>query len=185
MGVRTITFFSDGLRLAGYLHEPSGWEAGDPPRPGVVVLAGYSGNTQADCTHMMKRLAAAGFFVLGFDYRGFGASEGQRGRHRPLEQAQDTFDAISYLQGVPGVDSGRIAIYGTSFGGANGIWVTAFDERIRCLIATVPVTHGERWLRSVRRPWEWLEFRDRVMVDARRRARRDAQHGAEGGDLDP
>lgn len=171
MAPQTIQFYSDGLRLTGYLHHPADWQAGDAPRPGIVVLAGYSGNTQADCTHMMKRLAAAGFFVLGFDYRGFGASEGTRGRHRPLEQAQDTHDALSYLQGVPGVDPERIAIYGTSFGGANGIWVTAFDERVKCLVATVPVTHGERWLRLVRRPWEWHAFKDRVTADARRRVR--------------
>jgi cephalosporin-C deacetylase-like acetyl esterase len=31
----------------------------------------------------------------------------------------------------------RLGIYGTSFGGANGIWVTAHDERVKCLVTTV------------------------------------------------
>ncbi len=134
-------------------------------------MAGYSGNTQADCTHTMQRLAEAGWFVLGFDYRGFGKSGGERGRHRPLEQAQNTHDAISFLQGVPGVDPNRIGIYGTSFGGANGIWVTAFDERVKCLVASVPVTHGERWMRLIRRPWEWREFEQRILSEAQSRVR--------------
>ena len=77
----------------------------------------------------------------------------------------------SRMQTIPGIDPARLGIYGTSFGGAHGIWVTAHDERVRCLVVSTSVTHGERWLRLVRRPWEWLEFRDRVMEDARRRAR--------------
>lgn len=171
MGMTEVTFHSDGDRIAGYLYSPDDWTPGDTARPGIVVLAGYSGNTQADCTHMMKRLCAEGWFVLGFDYRGFGGSEGPRNRHRPLEQAQNTYDAISYLQAVPGVDPERIGLYGTSFGGANGIWVTAHDERVRCLVTSVAVTHGERWMRLIRRPYEWLAFQERVVTDAQRRVR--------------
>jgi pimeloyl-ACP methyl ester carboxylesterase len=167
--VRNVFFWSDGARIAGYLHVPSDWKEGDPPRPGIVVLAGYGGNTQADCTHTMKRLSAAGWFVLGFDYRGFGNSEGPRNRHRPLEQAQNTFDALTYMQTLPGVDGERLGIYGTSFGGANGVWVAAHDERVKCLVTSVAVTHGERWMRLIRRPWEWLAFRERVSQDARQR----------------
>jgi len=81
---------------------------------------------------MMKWLCAEGWFVFGFDYCGFGNSEGKRNRHRPLEQAQNTYDALSYLQTVPGIDPERLEIYGISFGGANGVWVTAHDERVPC-----------------------------------------------------
>jgi pimeloyl-ACP methyl ester carboxylesterase len=169
MNARNVSFYSDGDRIAGYLHTPADWKEGDAPRAGIVVLAGYSGNTQADCTHMMKRLCAEGWFVLGFDYRGFGSSEGPRSRHRPLEQAQNTFDALTYLQTVTGVDGDRLGIYGTSFGGANGVWVAAHDERVKCLVTSVAVTHGARWMRLIRRPWEWLAFRERVMADARER----------------
>lgn len=169
MAMSNVNFYSDGARIAGYLHAPDDWKAGDSPRPGIVVLAGYSGNTQADCTHMMERLCAEGWFVFGFDYRGFGESEGQRNRHRPLEQAQNTFDALTWMQTVPGIDPERLGIYGTSFGCANGIWVAAHDERVKCLVTSVGVTHGERWMRLIRRPWEWLAFKERVMAEARQR----------------
>jgi hypothetical protein len=62
-------------------------------------------------------------------------------------------------------------IFGTSFGGAHGIWVTAHDERVKCLVTSAAVTDGERWLRLIRRPWEWLAFRERVMEEAKRRVR--------------
>ena len=48
MNPSEINFYSDGHRLTGYLHTPADWKAGDPPRPAIIVLAGYSGNTQAD-----------------------------------------------------------------------------------------------------------------------------------------
>ncbi|MEI7466243.1 MAG: alpha/beta fold hydrolase, partial [Burkholderiales bacterium] len=164
-----VSFFSDGDRIAGYLYTPQDWKPGDAPRPGILVLAGYSGNTQADCTHMMKRLCAEGWFVFGYDYVGFGKSEGKRNRHRPLEQAQNTYDALSYMQTVDGIDPERLAIYGTSFGGANGVWVTAHDERVKVLVTSVGVMNGEEWMRRIRRPWEWLAFKERVLQEARQR----------------
>jgi pimeloyl-ACP methyl ester carboxylesterase len=118
---------------------------------------------------MMKRLCAEGWFVFGFDYRGFGKSEGLRNRHRPLEQAQNTFDALTYMQTIAAIDPERLGIYGTSFGCANGIWVAAHDERVKCLVTSVGVTNGEQWMRSIRRPWEWLAFKDRVLQEARQR----------------
>lgn len=171
MATSDVTFFSDGLRVAGQLLTPDDWKPGDPPRPGILVLPGYSGNAKVDCAHLMRRLCSEGWFVLSFYYRGFGDSEGTRGRHRPLEQAQNAYDALSYLQAVPGVDPERLGLYGTSFGGANGVWVTAHDERVKCLVTSVAVTNGERWMRLIRRPCEWWAFRDRVMEDARRRVR--------------
>ena len=169
MNPSEVTFYSDSDKIAGYLFTPADWKAGDPPRPGILVLAGYSGNTQPDCTHMMKRLCAEGWFVFGYDYVGFGKSDGKRNRHRPLEQPQNTYDALTYMQTVPGIDPERLAIYGTSFGCANGIWVTAHDERVKCLVTSVGVTDGYEWMRSIRRPWEWLAFKDRVLKEAQKR----------------
>lgn len=169
MPISEIYYYSDGLKIAGYIAKPEDWEEGDPLRPGILFLPGYSGNAKNDLSHLMERLAAEGWFCFGMDYRGFGASEGERGRHRPLEQAQDAYDALTYMQTMAGIDPDRIGLLGTSFGGANAIWVAAHDERVKCVVTTVAVTHGERWLKSIRRPWEWLAFKDMVDADARSR----------------
>lgn len=171
MAPSDVSFYSEGVRIAGHLCSPHDWRLGDPPRPGVLVLPGYAGNPLFDCIHMMQRLCADGWFVLSFAYRGFGQSEGSRTRHRPFEQVQNTYDALTYMQTVEGIDAERLGIFGTSFGGAHGIWVAAHDERVKCLVTSVAVTNGERWMRLIRRPWEWLELKDRVLDDARRRAR--------------
>jgi dipeptidyl aminopeptidase/acylaminoacyl peptidase len=167
--METLSFYSAGNRINAYLKKPLNWNEYDPLKPGIIVLAGFSGNTLADCSHMMASLSEAGWFVLGFDYQGFGGSEGPLHRHRPLEQVQNTYDAISFLETMPGVDSNRIGLYGSSFGGANAIWATAHDERVKVLVASVSVTDGYRWAKSIRKPWEWNQFKDDIYTDAKRR----------------
>jgi pimeloyl-ACP methyl ester carboxylesterase len=178
-----LSFFSDGLRIAGYLMAPPDAEADPAPRPAILMLSGYGGNPHFDCIDLMRRLAADGWYVFTFDYRGHGASEGVRGRHRPLEQVQDAYDALSFMQTLPGVDADRIGVFGTSFGGAHALWVAAHDARVRCVVASAAVTDGERWLRLLRRPWEWLAFRDRVAADAQRRVRESGPCIVQRGDI--
>jgi cephalosporin-C deacetylase-like acetyl esterase len=86
--------------------------------------------------------------VLALDHRGFGESGGERGRHRPLEQAQDVYDAFNYFETVDGVDIERMGCYGTSWGGATVIWYAAFDERIKVIVNSVGVSDGERWMKQ-------------------------------------
>ncbi len=164
-----IVYHSDGLKIAAHLYTPKDWKPGDPPRAAIICLHGYSGMKEVYGMDVPRRLWEEGHFILAPDHRGFGKSEGERGRQRPLEQAQDTHDAITYLETVEGVDPERIGVYGTSFGGANAIWVAAFDERVKALVSSVGVHDGERWMRSVRRPHEWVSFKETVMEAARKR----------------
>lgn len=167
-----VTYFSDGLRIAAYLYRPKDWKPGDPPRPAIVCLTGYSGRKDVATIDVPERLAEEEYyFILAPDYRGSGKSEGERGRHRPLEQAQDTYDAITFLETLEGVDPERIGLYGTSFGGANAIWAAAFDERVKVVVSAVGVHDGERWLHSVRSAYDWLKFREEVRAAARERVR--------------
>ena len=164
-----VVYFSDGLRIAAHLYRPAGWTPNDDPRPAVVCLTGYSGRKNVATVDIPQRLAREGYIALAPDYRGYGEAEGERGRHRPLEQAQNAYDAVTYLQAVEGTDPDRIGVYGSSFGGANAVWAAAFDPRMKVVVSAVGVHDGERWLRSVRSAHDWFEFRDRVRDDARRR----------------
>ena len=166
-----VTYYSDGLTIAAHLYTPSDWSPGDPPRAAIVCLHGYSGMKEVYGMDVPRRLWEEGYFVIAPDHRGFGESEGERGRHRPLEQAQDVYDAFTYLETVEGVDRERLGLYGTSWGGASAIWCAAFDQRVKVIVNSVGVSDGERWLAHARRPHEWLAFREQVAEAARTRVR--------------
>ena len=111
-----VHFYSNDLKIAAHLYTPNDFSPGDPPRPAIIVLHGYSGMKDVYGMDVPRWLWEAGYFVLSADYPGFGVSEGARGRHRPMEQADMTYDAVTYLQTLDGVDANRIAYYGSSWG---------------------------------------------------------------------
>ncbi len=108
-----------------------------------------------------------------FDYRGFGESDGPRWRLIPLEQISDIRNALTVLQLQDGVLASNTGVYGTSFGGANVVYAAAIDQRVKCVVSVVGVGNGERWMRSLRRAYEWAgllrqlekDWKQRVLTD--------------------
>ena len=166
--IRKATFFSDGHRLDGLLYAPGQLAAGEQ-RPAVVLCAGYTYLKSLVLPDIARTLNAAGYIALIFDYRGFGASEGPRWRLMPQEQVDDVRAALTFVAQQPQVDPKRLAVLGVSLGGANAIVAGALDQRVGAVVAIEAMGDGERWLRSLRRHWEWLEFQERLVQDRDRR----------------
>lgn len=164
-----VVFYSDGHRITAHLYRPAGWAPGDGDLPAIISLTGYSGRKNVATVDIPRRMAREGFVALAPDYVGYGEAEGPRRRHRPLEQAQNVYDAVTFLETVEGVDATRIGVYGSSFGGANAVWAAAFDSRLKVVVSAVGVHDGARWLRSVRSAYDWYAFRDAVKAEARHR----------------
>jgi pimeloyl-ACP methyl ester carboxylesterase len=161
-----VGFYSGGQRLAGILFLPDGAK---DCTAGIVLCQGYTGTKELFLPLLAQRFCSAGYPCLIFDYRGWGESEGERGRLFPREQMEDIRNAMTFLGTHEMVDPERMGLYGTSFGGANVIAVAAMDERVRCIVACLPIGSGRRWLRSLRRLWEWREFLQLVDEDRRNR----------------
>ena len=85
-----------------------------PPLRHVLLCHGNAGNV-GDRVEQIALLAAAGFDVLAFDYRGYGRSGG-----RPSEQGtyRDARAARDALLRQPGVDPARVCYLGESLGAA-------------------------------------------------------------------
>ena len=161
-----VEFYSDGTKIAGDLFVPSGAVT---PLPCVIVAHGFGGIKSFFVGDIAATFARAGFVALTFDYRGFGESEGTRNRLWPLEQVEDVRAAAVYLRTRPEVDPTRIVAYGTSFGGGIAIAAVAEEPDLRAAVCAVGIADCGRWLRSLRRHWEWLEFLHRLDDDRTRR----------------
>ena len=165
---RKITFYSDGLKIAGVLFEPE--EARDKTCPGIVLCQGMIGIKEYFWfPHIARHFVALGYVALIWDFRGVGESEGEHGRLYPLEQAEDIRNALTYLELHPKVDPERLALIGWSHGGGMLPYMAGVDERVKCGISVLGWGDGEHLLRNPRRYGEWLEFLDRIAEDRRTR----------------
>lgn len=146
MHEKKIHFYSQGLRLEGSLYLPD-----DRPAeglPGVIACSGYLGLNTIYPRLFAGPLTAAGYAVLGFDYRGNAESEGTPGRLLLEEQVQDIKNAISYLRQWPEVDPEALALVGWGMGAANVVKVAAEDERVRAVAALNGFYNGKAFLRA-------------------------------------
>lgn len=164
-----VTFYSEGVKLAGDVYSPPGLTQGEK-RAGLVLCHGYTGVKDLYLPDNARVLTEAGYVVLTFDYKGWGTSDGARSRLAPYSRVADVQAALTFLSTLPAVDPERLGLYGTSYGGATVTWVAALDERVKCVVSVVGIGNGTRWMRSVRRPDEWHDLLERARADRVQRA---------------
>jgi fermentation-respiration switch protein FrsA (DUF1100 family) len=108
-----VTFESqDGTGLTGWFMPAVG------KAKGTVIH--YHGNAQNISAHYsyVSWLPRRGFNTFVFDYRGYGASNGEPNRKGVYE---DSCAAIDYLRSRDNIDTNKILVLGQSLGGANAL----------------------------------------------------------------
>lgn len=155
---RDVVFFSEGVQAHGRLFLPAGWSASSKA-PGVVVAPNV-GQTAASVASHAGALAQRGIVAMTIDYRGWGTSGAfiylaepvrwddrlrfsqhtakvrlRRRRIIPEAQVIDIRNAITFLQGEPGVDPSRIGVVGNGLSGAHVVAVAANDARVKAGVA--------------------------------------------------
>jgi len=157
------------------LYLPEGMANGEK-RAAIIMGQGFTG-LKAMLAEEAVRLAAAGFVVLAIEYRGFGESGGEPRSHViPRNQVDDFRNAICWLEQQPFVDSDRIGLWGTSFGGGVVIYAAALDKRIKAVVAQMPIVDGWRWMQALRTTEQWEALCDRLIEARRERCRTGAHH---------
>ena len=156
---KVADFISDNVRLTAQWFWAAKTEDANvgAKRPTVILAPGW-GATAANMRQDAVDLARAGYLVVLFDYRGWGDSDGRvmltgqrptaggaftgevrelRGYIDPWEQAEDWFNAISYVAADPRVDADRIGVLGSDLSGGYVVYAAAHDPRIKALVSQV------------------------------------------------
>lgn len=138
----TVRFDSHGTTCVGQFFPAAGpTDSGGAP---VVVLGhGLGGTVDSGLIPFAERLSAAGFAALAFDYRHFGASDGQpRQRFSMSGQIDDYRAACAGAAAQPGVDPRRIVVWGVSLAGGHVFEVAATTPGVAAVISLTPVVSG-------------------------------------------
>lgn len=142
---------ASGSRCAAWFYAPRGIEA--PPL--VVMAHGLGGTRHMRLDAYARMFAAAGIAALVFDYRGFGESEGDvRQVVNVREQLADWRSALAFARTELPVDTTRIALWGTSFGGGHVLSMAAEDHALAGIVAQCPFSDGPAsvWRRFLASP---------------------------------
>jgi dienelactone hydrolase len=162
---RRATVMSEGSRLAAELFGPKDSEG--KALPTIIMCHGWGG-TAAQLRPDAVVFAQAGYFVITFDYRGWGASEGRvvltkpakRGKPGepftaevkeirevvdPLDQTTDLLNVLHWAQGEKSCDGKRIGLWGTSYSGGHVVHAAARDLRVKATVSQVPALDS-RWV---------------------------------------
>jgi fermentation-respiration switch protein FrsA (DUF1100 family) len=121
-----------------------------PPRkrlgvrvPCVVMAHGFGATREGSLAQYAERFAEDGYFALVFDYRHFGASDGEpRQLLSPKRQLEDWQSAIWFSRRIPGVDPERIALWGSSFSGGHVVAAAAKDGLVAAVSSQCPMMDG-------------------------------------------
>jgi len=147
---RDLHFQSGDARCHAWLYLPESPspEAAAPP---VLVMAhGLGAVKTLRLGAFAERFQAAGYACLVFDYRYFGDSQGQpRELLSIARQREDWQAALRFVRSLPEVDSSRVVLWGTSFGGGHVIATAAVDHDVVAAITQCPFTDGVASVRQI------------------------------------
>lgn len=147
-----VTLWFNGVALEADLYRPRAVDAG-VLLPAVVLSHGLGGDKRTP-ERYAARFCAEGMICLSFTHAGWYGSRGLPvnivedaarptiGELReivdPLVWTQACVSALDYIEGEDGVDSERIGLWGTSFGGGVAAICAAQDTRVKVLAMQVP-----------------------------------------------
>ncbi|MGI8713669.1 MAG: alpha/beta hydrolase [Solirubrobacteraceae bacterium] len=167
--VRPLPFFSQRQRLDADLHLPDDGGAG-APYPILITASGYQGLKVLHPERFARALTPLGYAVLAFDYRGFGASEGERGRLAPQDWAEDIRAAVDRVTVEAEVDATRVGLIGWALGGGVVVAEASEDRRVIAVAAINCISDGRRSTQNMHDRTSWASLLRRIEVDRGRRA---------------
>jgi dienelactone hydrolase len=132
-------FKSAGSKCAAWLFLPDG-----VAKPPVVVMAhGLGAQRDFRLPAFAEVFTGMGLACLVFDYRNFGASEGEpRNLISPSRHLADWKAAVEHARSLREVDGTRLGLWGSSFSGGHVLVTAATIPGIKAVVSQVPFVDG-------------------------------------------
>ena len=138
---------NQGQKIFGVLHRPNS----EQDVPCVVIMHGFASSkhgTNRAHVIMSEKLAEQNIASLRFDFRGSGDSEGSLSDISLEDMVSDAVVALEHASNLEGIDSQKIAVFGSSLGGAIAMLSCARFQNAAALALWAPVASGELWYRD-------------------------------------
>lgn len=112
-------------------------------KPVIILCHGFCGIRDILLPSFAEAFTRAGFSTITFDYRGFGDSDGERGRLIPLMQINDIISVINWAKEQSSLEGQRIGLWGTSFGGCHIFGAATSVPGIKCIVSQLAFADGK------------------------------------------
>lgn len=111
--------------------------------PCVVMGHGFGATRDGGLERYAQRFVEEGLHALVFDYRHFGASDGEPRQLLSIKrQLADWSAMLATARTLPGVDPARVVAWGTSFGGGHALVAGVRDGGVAAIVAQCPMMDG-------------------------------------------
>ncbi len=141
-----VDFYSDKTRCSAWMYLPEAKEK----CPVIVMANGFGGTRENRLYEYAERFAKAGYACFLFDYRNYGASDGnKRQLINAKMQLEDWNNAINHVKKDLRIDKERLLLFGTCFAGGHVIWLSAHRKDVIATVAQCPYTDTLATIKAV------------------------------------
>ena len=141
-----IDFYSEGTRCSAWFYLPET----DKKCPIIVMAHGLGGTRELRLYEYAERFAENGYACFLFDYRNYGASDGNKRQLINVKmQLKDWNNAIEFVKKDIRVNGDKLLLFGSSFSGGHVTWLSAHRNDILGAIAQCPYTDTMATIKEV------------------------------------
>jgi fermentation-respiration switch protein FrsA (DUF1100 family) len=147
VNIHPVTYKLNGLKISANVYTPANC---DPKQKySAIVVAHPNGGVKEQVAGLYaQRLAEKGYITITADAAYQGASEGQpRNVDKPAYRIEDIHGMADFIAGYPGVDAGRLGLFGICGGGGYSLAAAKTDKRFKS-IATLSMFNSGRVRRN-------------------------------------
>lgn len=128
MKEKRVSFYSDGLKLDGSFYLPDKFNKRDK-KPILLICSGFTGLKKIHPERFSGAMTEFGYPCFGFDYRGFGDSEGAWHKILIEEQIRDIVNASVLISAYPEYSRHGLILMGWGMGGGCRFFVASLIVR--------------------------------------------------------